>query len=295
MRKTSRIIRALSEDGAAFAAAVDSTAIVERLRQIHDTSPVASAAAGRLTTAAVMMGSLLKSPSDSLTLRLAGSDTANNIAVRSDYMGNVKCSIDNPKGGADFPLNIHGKLDVARYVGGGGFLYVVKDLGLKEPYATCMPLVSGEIAEDIAAYFVCSEQIPTVTALGVLVDTDWSIKQAGGLLIQLIPPIVTEHIAVIEKNIADMPPVTTMMEQGVTLEDMVQKALSGLNPNILDEWDAAYKCDCSREKTLELLSGLSRQDILELGESEQDLEVCCHFCDGKYYFKPGEIKDLLKE
>lgn len=287
-----KIIRALSADGSAFCAAIESADIVNEIQRIHQTTPVASAALGRLATAGALMGSLLKSESDRLTLRLKGDGPGGMMVVVADHMGNVKGYTGDP--GADLPLNSRGKLDVAGYVGRDGFLAVVKDLGLKEPYATQTPIVSGEIAEDITSYYATSEQIPTVCALGVLVDRDWSVKTAGGYLIQLIPPINESAIDFIERNIAKMQSVTELLERGATAEDIAMSALEGLEPYILDSWEAHYHCGCSREHTAEILTSLGKEELERMAAEDEETEVCCHFCGEKYYFKSAEIQGMMR-
>jgi len=293
--RRSKIARALSSDGGVLCIAADTTGIVNEIFRIHQTSPVASAALGRLATAGSIMGSLMKNKTDSLTLRLnggggnPGGSPAGIITVVSDYKGNVRCCAGNYN--VDLPLNSKGKLDVAGYVGREGFLGVIRDLGLKEPYTAQVPLVSGEIGEDITSYYAVSEQIPTVCALGVLVDRDWSIKAAGGYLIQLIPPVDESKIEFIEKNIKSMQSVTEMLaSNSMSAEDIALRGLSGLGGEILDEWEISYKCDCSRSRTEELLVSLGREELQKLREAGEQIEVCCHFCDKKYYFEPDEIK-----
>ena len=287
-----KIVRALSADGSVLCSAINSTDIVNEIFRIHKTTPVASAALGRLCTAASIMGALLKGEDDTITLRLNGGGPSGNIVAAADYMGNVKCYAENPQ--VDLPLKPNGKLDVSGYVGTEGFLGVIKDLGLKEPYATQTPIVSGEIAEDITSYFAVSEQIPTVCALGVLVDRDWSIKAAGGYIIQLVPPINDSAIDVIEKNIRDMQSVTALIESGMTSEEIALKGLEGLNGDILDSWEANYRCGCSRERTERILISLGAKELERLADEQESTEVCCHFCDKKYSFTSEELKELLK-
>ncbi|MDR2558145.1 MAG: Hsp33 family molecular chaperone HslO [Oscillospiraceae bacterium] len=284
----SKIVRALSADGSVLCAAVDSTDIVNEIHRIHKTSPVASAALGRLATAGVIMGSLMKNERDLLTLRVSGGGPAGVLTVTADYKGNVRCCAG--KYNVDLPPNAAGKLDVAGYVGKEGLLGVIRDTGLKEPYSAQIPLISGEIAEDITSYYATSEQIPTVCALGVLVERDWSIKAAGGYLLQLLPPVEEEKIEFIENNIKKMQSVTEMLENGMTAKEIALAGLEGLAGNILDEWEVFYKCDCSRERTSELLSSLGKDELRSLSESGENIEVCCHFCDKKYHFEPNEIK-----
>ena len=238
------------------------------------------------------MGAMLKGEDDSLTLRVNGGGPAGTMVVAADYRGNVRCYTEHPE--VDLPLKPNGKLDVSGYVGKDGFLGVVKDLGLKEPYATQVPIVSGEIAEDITSYYAVSEQIPTVCALGVLVDRDWTVKAAGGYIIQLVPPINEKAIDIIEKNIADMQSVTQMMEAGLTSEQIALKGLEGLDGEVLDSWDVSYKCKCSRERTEEMLISLGRDELNKLAAEDEKTEVCCHFCDKKYYFTRDEILKLAE-
>lgn len=288
-----KIVRALSADGSVLCSAINSTDIVNEIARIHRTSPVAAAAMGRLSTAATIMGAMLKGEDDTITLRLNGNGVGGNIVAVADYMGNVKCYAGNPQ--ADLPLNSKGKLDVAGFVGRDGFLGVVKDLGLKEPYGTQIPIVSGEIAEDITNYYATSEQIPTVCALGVLVDVDYTVKVAGGYIIQLVPPVNESAIEIIEKNIANMQSVTTMLESGKTSEEIALMGLEGLDGEILDSWEVAYKCGCSRERTERILISLGEKELSTLCGDEEKAEICCHFCDKKYYFTKEEISALIDE
>lgn len=287
-----KIVRALSADGSVLCSAINSTDIVNEIFRIHHTTPVATAALGRLATAGCIMGAMLKGEDDSLTLRVNGGGPAGTMVVAADYRGNVRCYTEHPE--VDLPLKPNGKLDVSGYVGKDGFLGVVKDLGLKEPYATQVPIVSGEIAEDITSYYAVSEQIPTVCALGVLVDRDWTVKAAGGYIIQLVPPINEKAIDIIEKNIADMQSVTQMMEAGLTSEQIALKGLEGLDGEVLDSWDVSYKCKCSRERTEEMLISLGRDELNKLAAEDEETEVCCHFCDKKYYFTRDEILKLAE-
>lgn len=239
------------------------------------------------------MGAMLKGQDDKLTLRLNGGGPAGSIVVAADYMGNVKCYADNPQ--VDLPLKPNGKLDVSGYVGTDGFLGVVKDLGLKEPYATQVPIVSGEIAEDITSYYAISEQIPTVCALGVLVDRDYTIKAAGGYIIQLVPPINEKAIDIIEENIKKMQSVTSLIESGMSSEEIALMGLEGLDGDILDSWEVKYSCGCSRERTERILISLGSSELARLAGEQDETEVCCHFCDKKYKFTKDEILLLKAE
>ena len=289
-----KLVRALSADGSVLCSAVDATDICNEIVKIHQPSPVATAAMGRLAAAGALMGALMKEKTDALTLRLSGGGPGGSIVCISDYMGNVRCCCDNPS--YDLPLKPNGKLDVSGFVGNSGFLSVVRDLGLKEPHVTQSPIVSGEIAEDITSYYAVSEQIPTVCALGVLVDRDHSVKAAGGYIIQLVPPVNEAAIDFIEKNIKEMQSVTELMTEGKNAEEIALMGLKGLDGEILDSWDCGYKCGCSREKTERMLMSLGKKELLKLAEeSEEKTEVCCQFCGERYYFTPNEIRGLAGE
>jgi molecular chaperone Hsp33 len=220
-----------------------------------------------------------------------GGATGALIAV-ADSRGNVKSYVSNPV--VEIPLNKHGKLDVAGAVGKNGTLSVIKDLGLKEPYSGTVPIVSGEIAEDIAAYFAVSEQIPTVCGLGVLVNPDLTVNVAGGYLVQLLPFADEVCIDILERNIEKMPPVTKMMTDGMTAEDIALNLLDGLNPNILDEAKVSYKCDCGRDRVSKALISLGNDELQAMADEGKDTEIVCHFCNKKYVFTPKQILNLKK-
>ena len=289
-----KLVRALSADGSVLCSAVDAKDICNEIVRIHTPSPVATAAMGRLCAAGSLMGALMKGEDDALTLRINGGGPGGTIVCVADYMGNVRCCCDNPS--ADLPLKQNGKLDVGGFVGSDGFLAVIRDLGLKEPYATQSPIVSGEIAEDITSYYAISEQIPTVCALGVLVDRDHSVKAAGGYIIQLVPPVNDAAIDFIEKNITKMQSVTQMLSEGKTPEEIALMGLEGLDGEILDSWECGYKCKCSRDRTERMLISLGKKELTQLAEeSEDDTEILCHFCGKKYYFSKEELKKLTAQ
>lgn len=287
-----KIVRTISMDASVTATAIDATDIVAEIERIHQPSAVVTAALGRLSIAASLIGIGLKNDTDSVTLRFNGNGPAGALIAVADSRGNVKSYVSNPI--VEIPLNLYGKLDVAGAVGKEGTFSVVKDLGLKEPYVGQIPIVSGEIAEDIASYFAMSEQIPTVCGLGVLVNPDLSVKAAGGYLIQLLPFADESCIDVLEKNVNSLPSVTQMLTSGVTAEEMAMKVLDGLAPNVLDEFNCAYKCDCSRERVERALVSLGNEELQKMAEEEDNVEVCCHFCDKKYNFTPEEIISLKK-
>ena len=276
----SRLIRAISENGGVLFCAVDSTDIVREAERIHKTSAVTSAALGRLLTAASMMGVMLKSEKDSLTLRIKGGGPSGTVLAVSDGAGNVRGYVEQPV--VELPPRADGKLDVGGAVGRDGTLSVVKDLGMKEPYVGQVPLVSGEIAEDITAYYAVSEQTPTVCALGVLVDRDLSILTAGGYLLQLLPGASDAEITHLEQNVAGLPSVTEL------------QALAGFAPNVLDEQQVRYQCDCSQARVERALLSLGRDELAEMAAEGKPVEVSCHFCDKKYYVDAGTLLDETK-
>ena len=287
----SNLIRGLSENGGVVFCGVDSTEIVRKAEQLHKTSATCSAALGRLLTGASLMGSMLKDDGDSITLRVAGGGPTGTVIACTDGTGNVKGCIDNPL--VELPPRANGHLDVGGAVGKDGVLTVIRDNRLqKEPTVGQVPLVSGEIAEDITSYYAYSEQIPTVCALGVLVDKDLSILCAGGYLLQLLPGATDEEITRLEQNIAAMPSVTEMLHSGKTPQDMMELAMAGFDPQVLDERDVHYHCDCSRERTEGMLLSLGRKELEKLRDEDPHCEVVCHFCHTKYEF---DLNDLVKK
>lgn len=280
-------IRAISENGGIVVCAIDSTAICTEMERIHKPSAVVSAALGRLLTGAALMGSWLKTQEDSITLRVNGGGPVGTLVAVVDANGHVRGYADNPI--VEIPLNAFGKLDVGGAVGNEGTLTVVKDIHMKEPYTGRIPLVSGEIAEDITSYYAISEQTPTVCALGVLVNPDLSIQKAGGFLMQLLPGATDAEITKLEENLAKMPAVTQLLQDGGTPMDMINMALDGFSPNVLEEETAEYRCNCSREKTLDMLAALGRDELEALQREEETLQVECHYCDKKYQFTVEEI------
>ena len=237
------------------------------------------------------MGSMLKDDRDQITLRVSGGGPAGVVIACTDGTGNVKGCIDHPL--VELPAKPNGHLDVGGAVGKDGVLTVIRDNRLqKEPTVGQVPLVSGEIAEDLTAYYAYSEQVPTVMALGVLVDKDLSILCAGGFMVQLLPGATDAEIDQLEKNIAAMPSVTTLLHEGKTPEDMMQLALAGFDPNVLDERTVQYQCDCSAERTKEMLFSLGRKELVRMRDEDPACEVVCHFCHSKYQY---DLNDLLAE
>lgn len=286
-----KLVRCISEDGTLTVMALDSTDIVAEAERIHQTSAVTSAALGRLLTAASMMGDQLKGADHSVTLRLNGGGPAGTVLAVADSRGNARGYVGEPI--VELPLNAKGKLDVAGAVGVEGTLTVVKDLGMKEPYVGQIPLVSGEIAEDITQYFAASEQIPTVCALGVLVNPNLTIRRAGGFLIQLLPTADDAVIDAVERCVEQVPPVTKLLEDGLTPEEICRAVLPEFTLEVLDEERPVYRCNCSHERVLRALAATGRESVEELAQ-DPITEVCCQFCDKKYQIKSEELQSLLK-
>lgn len=285
-----RIVSAISDDGSAVCFASDSTQSVNRAVHLHRTSPVVSAALGRLMTAGSLMGSQLKGEKDSITLHLNGDGPAGQIIAVSDSEGNMRGYSVNSV--VDLPLNSVGKLDVAGAVGHHGYLTVMKDVGGPEPYIGNTEIVSGEIAEDIVAYYALSEQIPTACSLGVLVNTDLSILHAGGFIAHLLPGADPSVIDVLEENISKMDSITQMYSVGKTPEDVVEMVLAGMSPNIINTQPIEYRCSCSRQRVEKALISLGTKELADLATEQEVTEVDCHFCNKKYRFNQKEILEL---
>ncbi len=280
-----KIVRALSEDGLVKIAAADLTDAVERARNIHRTLPVVTAALGRTMCAASMMGNALKDSGDSLTVRLNGGGPVGTILVVSDSRGNVRGYAQNPA--VDLPLRADGKLNVGAAVGRDGMLTVIRDMGFGEPVSGSVELVSGEIAEDFARYFVDSEQVPTACALGALVDRDQHVLRAGGYIAQLMPGATEETAARLEDNVQAAGSVTSQLMAG-TVEDMALRILKGFEPRLVETDTVEYRCDCSRRRVLAALSGVTREELEAMLEEDGRIEVKCRFCDAVYTFTAAD-------
>ena len=288
-----KLIRCITSEGAIMVSAIDSTDIIAKAEEIHKTSAVITAALGRLLTAGAMMGNMLKGEKNSISLKIDGGGPSGAITVSADSVGNVRGYAVNPV--VEIPLKPNGKLDVSGAVGVNGNLFVTKDLGLKEPYNGFVPIVSGEIAEDITSYYATSEQIPTVCALGVLVNTDLTVKKAGGYILQLLPFTEDAIIDKLEENLKTVRPVTELLESGWDIEDIVRDVLKGFEVEVIYEEHPEYKCKCSREKIKGILMGLSSDDLTEMAEDKKGTEVKCHFCGSNYVFTPEDIEKIKKE
>ncbi len=273
-------IRAISENGGIAFCGVNATQMVREMEEIHKTSAVISAALGRLLIAAGMIGAMLKHVDDSVTLRINGGGPAGTLLAVANGRGETKGYATNNV--VELPLKANGKLDVGAAVGTDGVLTVVKDLGLKEPYVGKVPIVSGEIGDDITQYYAKSEQMPTVCGLGVLVGEDLSIKSAGGFFIQVLPGATDEELTMLEKNIAALSSVTNLLQEGKTPTDIMHMALKGFNPEVLDEQLISYNCKCNYDKVEKIVLSLGQDEIKEMIKEKDDAEVVCHFCNKKY-------------
>ncbi|MDF2657347.1 MAG: heat-shock protein Hsp33 [Paenibacillus sp.] len=282
------LIRATAFDGKLRAFAANTTGITRELQRRHDTTPVATAALGRTATAGVMMGAMLKGE-ERLTIQVKGDGPIGQIVVDADAKGEVRGYVDNPH--VDLPLNERGKLDVSGAVG-EGYLHVIKDLGLKEPYRGSIPIVSGELGEDFTYYFAKSEQTPSAVALGVLVATDYSVQVSGGFILQLLPGLEEEEIAEIEQKLAKLPPITTLMAGGEDLEEVLKRMVDSVT--ILERTDIRFQCKCSRERVERTLLSLGREEIEQIIREDGKAELVCHFCNEAYAYNGEQLHSLLE-
>ncbi|MEW8973943.1 MAG: Hsp33 family molecular chaperone HslO [Tissierellaceae bacterium] len=285
------LIRGIDRQGRIRIFVASTTHMVEKARSIHNTSPTATAALGRTLTAGVMMGSMMKNEGDVMTLKIAGDGPGGTIYVVAKNDGRIKGYIGNPS--ADVPSRKDGKLDVGSLVGRNGTITTIMDLGLKDPYVGQSKIVSGEIAEDLANFYAYSEQQPSAVSLGVLVDRDISVKAAGGYIIQLLPGVTDEDIDKIEKILSKIEPVSTMIDEGLSPEDIMNKVLGEFHMEILDRMDLSYQCDCSREKIEKVIMSLGKKEIQDIIEEDGQAEVVCHFCNSKYQFNKEELSKFL--
>ena len=287
-----RILRATAADGFIKMSAVSAKDTVQRAKDIHKCTPTTAAALGRTLCAASMMGNLLKEDNGSLTIRINGGGPIGSIIAVSDSKGYVRGYVTNPA--VDLPLRSDGKLDVGGAVGRDGMLTVSRDIGLTQPYVGSTELVSGEIAEDLTAYLLESEQVPSACGLGVLIDTDLSVKAAGGFIVQLMPGAPDEYIDVLEENIFMMDQLTTILaEDG--LEAVFEQVLKGLPYHIVDEDEVGYRCYCSRERVGDAILGVGEGELESMINEGKDIDVSCQFCDTVYTFTPDDLRTLLDE
>ncbi|MCD8127022.1 MAG: Hsp33 family molecular chaperone HslO [Clostridiales bacterium] len=287
------IVRVITSDGAVMASAITGREMVEQARQIHSTTPVATAALGRALMGASMMGNQLKGEDNSVTLQFKGGGPLGTITCVAEASGDVRGYVQNPK--VMLPLNDLQKLDVGGAVGRDGTLTVIKDLGMREPYVGQVPLVSGEIAEDLTAYFATSEQFPTACALGVLVDIDLSVKAAGGYLIQLLPGADDAVIDKVERGVRKSGYVTEHFANGVTPLELVQEVLSEFEVEVLETVPVAYRCDCSRERVSHALISLGKQELEDIVREQDGCTLSCQFCGKEYAFSGEELRQLASQ
>lgn len=288
-----QIIRMLAKSAPVKASAITAEALVERARQIHKTLPLATAALGRSLMAASLMGNQLKEEKGAVTLRIKGDGPLGVITAVSDSEGNVRGYVQD--GTVDLPLKVNGKLDVGRGVGEDGSLTIIKDLGLKEPYIGTIRLVSGEIADDVAAYFVESEQIPTACALGVLVNTDQSVLCAGGYLIQLLPGADDGVIGQIEQGVARVGGVTDALHKGMDAEALLREVLRDFDMEVLEKTPVEYRCYCNRDRVTRALISLGKKELSDLIAEQGKAELTCQFCDKVYDYSREELEALLAD
>lgn len=286
------VIRATAGDGQIRAFVGNTTNMVETARSLHGTTKVATAALGRTLTATSMMGLMMKNDGDKLTVIIKGGGPIGTILASSNARGTVKGYVTNPD--VVVPDYENGKLNVAAAVGTDGVVKVTKDLGLREPYNGAYPLVSGEIAQDLTHYFALSEQTPSVVALGVLTKED-EVEHAGGFIVQLMPDTTEENISKLEANIANLPSITTMLQEGKTQEDILNIVLAGLEPRILDKIDVGFECECSKERVQGALIAIGKHELAQIIEEDKKAELGCQFCNQTYHYSENELIELLNE
>lgn len=284
------IVKATAADNQIRAYAATTKDLVEHARQIHNTSPVATAALGRLLTAGSIMGSMQKGEKDLLTLQIQCSGPIKGLTVTADSKARVKGYVGNPA--VMLPPNDKGKLDVGKALD-LGVMSVIKDMGLKEPYVGQTVLQTGEIGDDLTYYFATSEQTPASVGVGVLVDRDYSVKQAGGFIVQLMPFATDDVIEALEKNLGSIKSVTSMFEEGLTVEEIVAKIFADMEYEILDKMDIGYHCNCSKEKVTKAIISIGKKEIQEMIDDNKPIEVNCHFCNTNYVFSVDELKQML--
>lgn len=286
-----KLVRCISEDGFIVCCALDGTDIAQKIKYNHATSPVVTVGLGRLAIAASMMGYMMKGEKDTMTLRMNGGGETGSLIIIANSRGDVKGYPQNPT--VDLPLNQYGHPDVATAIGKNGYMSVMKDLGLKEPYIGQVPLVSGEVAADITSYYAVSEQIPTVCGLGVTVDDDGEVEVAGGYLLQLLPFADEGCIDALEENIKNVESITTMLKKGLDPLEICELLLKGFEPQVLETDECTYHCDCTRDFVKRALVTIGQEELLDIINVDKKAELSCHFCSKKYKFNEAELRELL--
>lgn len=287
-----KIVRATAQNGDIRIIAAITTNLVSEGVKVHNCAPTAAAALGRMLTAGSLMGAMLKSESDSLTLKISGGGDAQGVVVTSHADGHVKGYIGNPQ--ADLPPNEKGKLDVSGIIGKDGNLFIIRDMGLKEPYIGQVPIYTGEIGDDLAYYFTVSEQTPSAVGLGVLVDKDLSVSAAGGFIIQMMPGANELVADIITYRLQEIPSITEMISKGMTIEEILNFIFDDMDLKILEDMEPSYKCDCSKERVERALISIGEKDLQDLYNEGKEEELKCHFCNKSYKFTSEEIGELLK-
>jgi molecular chaperone Hsp33 len=287
-----KLVRATAQNGSIRIFGAITTELVDKAVKIHGCLPTAAAALGRMLTAGSIMGAMLKSEKETLTLQISGGGEAKGIVVTAYANGNVKGYIGNPE--VDLPANTKGKLDVGGAIGLNGNLLVIKDMGLKEPYVGQVPIATGEIGDDLAYYFTSSEQTPSAVGLGVLVDKDLSISAAGGFIIQMMPGASELVADLITYRLEEIPSVTEMIEKGMSVEEMLEFIFEDMDLKILESIVPGFECDCSRERVEKALISIGRKDLEEIHSEGKDEEIKCHFCNTSYVFTSTEVGELLE-
>lgn len=287
-----KIVRATAQNGDIRIIAAITTNLVSEGVKVHNCAPTAAAALGRMLTAGSLMGAMLKSESDSLTLKISGGGDAQGVVVTSHADGHVKGYIGNPQ--ADLPPNEKGKLDVSGIIGKDGNLFIIRDMGLKEPYVGQVPIYTGEIGDDLAYYFTVSEQTPSAVGLGVLVDKDLSVSAAGGFIIQMMPGANELVADIITYRLQEIPSITEMISKGMTIEEILNFIFDDMDLKILEYMEPSYKCDCSKERVERALISIGEKDLQDLYNEGKEEELKCHFCNKSYKFTSEEIGELLK-
>lgn len=288
-----KLIRATAQDGAIRIYGAITTDLVNEAVKIHNCAATAAAALGRMLTAGSLMGAMLKSKDETLTLQISGGGEAKGVVVTANSNAAVKGYIGNPE--VDLPANSKGKLDVGGAIGRNGNLLIIRDMGLKEPYVGQVPIYTGEIGEDLAYYFTASEQTPSAVGLGVLVNTDLSIKAAGGFIIQMMPGASELVADLLTYRLEEIPSITELIEKGMSIEEILEFIFEDMNLNILDSLEPRFKCDCSRERVEKALISIGRKDLEEIYNEGKEEEISCHFCNTSYVFSNKDIGELLEK